>query len=562
MLKRYAATFLLPFFFASCRQQQAADLIIYNGVVYTVDSAFTMAEAIAVKDGDIVAVGTSKDIQERYKATEMVDAHGQAVYPGLIDAHAHFLGYGRSRYEVGLYECTNWAAAIEKVKAYAARDTKVLWIRGRGWDQNLYPGKEYPDNKELNELFPDRPVLLDRIDGHAAIANAKALELAGITADTKLTGGKVEVKNGKPTGLLIDNVVDLVARIVPKPTRAEHEQWLGTAEADCYALGVTTVADCGLPYEDVMMIDSLQREGKLNMNLYVMLSDDGSTYKKYMQWRATALAGNDADARKHFAGEGPYKTSKMYVRGVKAYADGALGSRGACLLKHYADKPGWGGFLLSPPEHFDSLAQMLVGTDMQLCTHAIGDSGNRMALHIYKRHLQGRNDKRWRIEHAQVVDPADIDMFGECSVVPSVQPTHATSDMYWAGDRLGADRIRTAYAYKQLLQQNGWLPLGTDFPVEEISPFRTFLAATARVDAKGYPEGGFQPQEALSREEALRGMTIWAAKGCFMENEVGSIEVGKKADLVIMDKDLMKAAPGDVLKTKVVATYARGRKMK
>jgi hypothetical protein len=243
---------------------------------------------------------------------------------------------------------------------------------------------------------------------------------------------------------------------------------------------------------------------------------------------------------------------------VKAYADGALGSRGACLLQPYNDKPGWEGFLLSNPAHYDSLAKLLVGTDFQLCTHAIGDSANRMILAVYNKYLGGRNDKRWRIEHAQVINERDFGLFGRGDIIPSVQPTHATSDMYWAAERLGSGRLKGGYAYKQLLQQNGWLPLGTDFPVEDISPFKTFLAAVFRVDAKGFPAGGFQPENALSREEAIRGMTIWAARADYLEKEIGSIEVGKKADFIILDRDLMEIPPGEVLQTKVLNTYSGG----
>jgi predicted amidohydrolase YtcJ len=339
-------------------------------------------------------------------------------------------------------------------------------VRGRGWDQNLWAGKAFPDNKTLNELIPDRPVLLQRIDGHAAIANAKALEMAGVKPGQQIAGGTIETKDGKLTGLLIDNAVDLVTKAIPVATKADYEKWLMAAQRNCFEAGLTTITDCGLMYYDVAQIDSLQRENKLQMRMYVMLSDDTANFSRYLA-------------------RGPYKTDRLFVKGVKAYADGALGSRGACLLHHYTDQPGWGGFLLSSISHFDSLAQMLVGTDFQLCTHAIGDSGNRVILNIYNKYLKDKNDKRWRIEHAQIVNAADFDLFGKTSVIPSVQPTHATSDMYWAGDRLGAERLKGGYAYKQLLEQNGWLPLGTDFPVEDISPIKTFFAAVIRKDAKG-----------------------------------------------------------------------------
>ena len=249
------------------------------------------------------------------------------------------------------------------------------------------------------------------------------------------------------------------------------------------------------------------------------------------------------------------------MRSFKVYADGALGSRGACLLQPYSDKPGWSGFLLSSQQHFDSVANILSQKDFQMCTHAIGDSGNRTMLMIYARYLKGKNDSRWRIEHAQVINENDFKLFGENNIIPSVQPTHATSDMYWAADRLGKERVKGAYAYKQLLEQNGWIPLGTDFPVEDISPFKTFYAAVVRRDAKGWPADGYQKENALTREEAMRGMTIWAAKANFEENEKGSLEKGKFADFVILDQDMMKAGEKDLPNTKVLKTFLSGEKV-
>jgi predicted amidohydrolase YtcJ len=563
-VKKIAIPFVLlcSSFLLSCGGKNKADLIVYNGVVYTVDSAFSKSEAFAVKDGVIVEVGSNNSIRSRYDATEEKDAHGMPVYPGFIDAHAHFVGYGRSLYQVGLYDCKSWEEVLERVNAFVKDHPDEPWILGRGWDQNVFPGKQYPTNKELSELFPGKPLLLQRVDGHAAIANAMALELAGVTGETKLAGGKVELDKGIPTGLLIDNAVDLVSSIVPKANKKEYEKWLTTAQRNCFAQGLTMVADCGLTYYDVTILDTLQREGKLDMRMYVMLSDDTVTYKTYMAEREKVLAGTDAKAKKKYPGDGPYKTDRLFVKGVKAYADGALGSRGACLKKPYTDKPEWTGFLLSSQAHFDSLAAMLINTDMQLCTHAIGDSGNRVVLNIYAKYLTGVNDKRWRIEHAQVVDSADFYLFGKYAIVPSVQPTHATSDMYWAEDRLGHSRMKGAYAYQLLLNQNGWMPLGTDFPVEDISAIKTFYAAVVRKDNKGIPEGGFQNDNALTREQALKGMTIWAAKSCFMEKEVGSLEVGKKADFVILDKDLMKADEKELLNVKVNSTYLNGKNMK
>jgi predicted amidohydrolase YtcJ len=540
---RFAFGFCIAIFlFASCSRKQAADLVVHHAKVYTVDSTFTIAEAFAVKGGKILAVGKNDEIQNKYEGAEVIDAAGKSIYPGFIDAHAHFVGYGRSLFEVSLYGCKDWNEAVERVKTFAAEHPDEPWIRGRGWDQNTWPGKAFPDNTLLNELFPGKPVLLQRIDGHAAIANAKALELAGVTPGQQLTGGTVETNDNKLTGLLVDNAVDLVTRVIPPYSKATYEKWLTKAQQNCFEAGLTTITDCGLMYNEVAVLDSLQKEGKLQMRLYVMLSDDTANYNRYLA-------------------KGPYKTDKLFVKGIKAYADGALGSRGACLLEPYTDRPGWRGFLLSSPAHFDSLAQMLIGSEFQLCTHAIGDSGNRVVLKIYNKYLQSKNDKRWRIEHAQVVNPADFDLFGKTSVIPSVQPTHATSDMRWAGERLGPERLKGAYAYQQLLKQNGWLPLGTDFPVEDISPIKTFYAAVVRKDAKDYPAGGFQTENALTREQALRGMTTWAAKADFLEKEVGSIQPGLKADFIMVDKDLMQASEAELLGIKVVNTYLGGKKV-
>jgi predicted amidohydrolase YtcJ len=539
---RLLSCFLPALAFIACHTPQKADLLLIHGKVYTVDSAFTQAQALAVKDGKILAVGSDADLQRDYTAPETVDLGGKAVYPGLIDAHGHFVGYGSSLFTAQLYGCSSFEEVGQRVKKFADEHPGLVWIEGRGWDQNKFPGKAFPDNELLNKLFPTTPVVLERVDGHALIANAKALQLAGIHPGQTLVGGTVETKKGRLTGILVDNAQGLMHHAMPATTAAEFREHMDLAQKNCFAQGLTTVTDPGLGRLEVEGLDSLQKAGLLKMRVYVMLRDDAAVLDHYLP-------------------KGPYKTDLLYVKGVKAYADGALGSRGACLLAPYSDRPDWQGFLLSPMPHFDSLAARLIGTDWQLCTHAIGDSGNRMILTVYNKYLKGKNDKRWRVEHAQVINDADFDLFGKASILPSVQPTHATSDMYWAGERLGPERIKGAYAFKRLLKENGWLPLGTDFPVEDISPFKTFLAAVFRVDAKGYPAGGFQMQDALTREEAIRGMTIWAAKADCLEKEIGSLEVGKKADIVILDKDLMTVGQGEVLQTGVVATYAGGKKV-
>ena len=528
--------------FSSCINQRV-DLVVHHAQIYTVNESFAVAEAMAVQDGKIVAVGTNDEILKNYQADSVVDAKGATVYPGFIDGHAHFLGYGQSLYAVDLMFANSWEEVLERVKAFVATHPGNGWIRGRGWDQNRFPGKAFPTNAELNALFPDRPVLLERVDGHASIANEKALAIAGVKAGQTMEGGDFVVANGKLTGLLIDNAVGVVERNVPAATKEDYKNWLTAAQKNCFATGLTTITDCGLSPNDIDMIDALQKSNDLKMRLYVMLSDKPASYTS-----------------SYFTNNG-YTTDRLTVKGVKVYSDGALGSRGAALIAHYSDKPGWVGFLLSSQAHFDSVAAKLINTDFQMCTHAIGDSANRVVLKVYEKYLKGKNDKRWRIEHAQILNPADFDYFGKYSIIPSVQPTHATSDMYWAGDRLGAERLKGGYAFQQLLKQNGWLPLGTDFPVEEINPFKTFLAAVARQDAKGFPEGGFQMENALTREQTIRGMTIWAAKANRMEKQVGSIEVGKKADFILLDKDLMKVPTDSILQIKVLKTYSNGERV-
>lgn len=523
----------------SCSNKKQADTILHHGIVYTADEKFSVAEAVVIKNGKILAVGSNDEILKNYEAKETIDLGGKAAYPGFIDAHAHFLKYGMGLQECNLVGTNSWEEILDKIKKFG-EENKEGWLTGRGWDQNDWSVKQFPSKEKLDELFPGRPILLTRVDGHAAIANQKALDLARVKAGDKLTGGEVEVKNERLTGILIDNAIDLVSSKMPPPSAVHVKKALLDAQRNCFAVGLTTIDDCGLNYDAVEFIDSLQKTGDLKMRLYIMLSDAQKNYDYIFK-------------------KGKIKTERLNVSSFKVYADGALGSRGACLLQPYADKPGHYGFLLSKPEHFDSVAKIIYDKNFQMCTHAIGDSGNRTILNIYAKYLKGKNGRRWRIEHAQVVNENDFNLFGENNILPSVQPTHATSDMYWAGERLGTEREKGAYAYKQLMQQNNMLPLGTDFPVEDINPLNTFYAAAERKDKKGFPGGGYQFENALSREEALRGMTIWAAYSNFEEKEKGSIEPGKIADIVIMDTDIMKVKPEQILKAGVIKTICNGQ---
>ncbi|TKC12131.1 amidohydrolase [Pedobacter polaris] len=539
-MKRLLSLIALLFILCSCNKPKA-DLVIYNAKIYTVNNKFDIAEAMAVKDGKILAVGSSADIRKQFSGTEEVDANGKAVYPGFIDAHAHFFGYGESLQSADLRETKSWEEVIDRVTAFAKTHPDG-WLTGRGWDQNDWPNKQFPTKEKLDSLFPNRPVLLERIDGHASIANQSALTAAGITKSFTLTGGDIVEKDGKLTGLLIDNAVELVSNKVPPVNETKAKKILLDAQKNCFAVGLTTIDDCGLDYEAVQFIEKLQADKSLKMRLYVMLSDNEKNFDYLFK-------------------RGAIKTDRLNVRAFKVYADGALGSRGACLMHPYSDMPTKSGFLLSDLKHFEEVAKKINEHNFQMCTHAIGDSANRSILKIYNQVLGGKNDKRWRIEHAQVVAQSDFNLFGSASVIPSVQPTHATSDMYWAADRLGNERVKGAYAYKQLMQQNGWIPLGTDFPVEQINPMLTFFAATIRKDSKNYPQGGYQMENALTKEQALRGMTIWAAKANFEEKEKGSLEVGKFADFVILDHDIMKATDQQILQNKVIKTYVNGEKV-
>ena len=534
-------TILVIISFSACKFRQKVNLIVHHGTIYTADNNFSIQQAMAINDGKIIAIGTNDNILKAYDAAEIVDAKGKAIYPGFIDAHCHFTGYATDMWKFDVTATTSFEAIIEALKLYAAT-AKTQWLYGIGWDQNDWSVKEFPTKAIIDSLFPDRPVFLKRIDGHAALANQKALDIAGITTGTAVAGGNIEIKYGKLTGILVDNAMDLVEKNIPRISDALAQQYFLQAQDSCFKYGLTGVHDCGVSEHTVYLVDAAQKAGNLKMKIFALLTDSAQYYDRWIK-------------------KGVYQTRLLRVGGFKLYADGALGSRGACLLHAYADKPEWTGFLLSTADHFTKVANQLANTNFQMCTHAIGDSGNRVILQTYAAALKGKNDKRWRIEHAQVVNETDFSFFGQYNIIPSVQPTHATSDMYWAGTRLGEKRIKTAYAYKQLLNENGWMPLGTDFPVEYINPLKTFLAAVVRKDAAGYPAEGFQMENALSRKETLLGMTIWAAKAAFEEKEKGSLEIGKAADFIMLEKDIMQCNEKEILSANVIATFIDGQKV-
>jgi len=531
-------TILIILISVSCNSlKEKVDLIVKNATIYTVDSGFSKATAMVVNNGEIVAVG-DKTLLSEYEAKTELNLKGKYVYPGLIDAHCHFYGYSMNLRQIDLRGTQSFDAILEKLQLWNETH-KATWILGRGWDQNDWPVKKFPTNEVLNKLFPEKPVFLRRVDGHAAIVNDKALAIAGIDANTKVDGGEIITENGKPTGILIDNALELVRQHIDAPQLSEKVKYINQGAQNCYAAGLTTVADAGLFYDDINLIDSMQRTNELKMQVYAMLSPTEKNFKQFME-------------------HGVYRTKRMHVHSVKLYADGALGSRGACMIEPYSDDPDNYGLIITNPEKMEHIARRAFNHDYQVNTHAIGDSANRLVLDLYGKILSENNDRRWRIEHAQVVNPEDIHMFGKYDIIPAVNTTHATSDMYWAGERLGKERLKHAYAYKDLLQQNGWLCNGSDFPVEHIDPLYGFYAAVARQDFEGFPPDGFQMENSLNRVEALKAMTIWAAKSIFEEDRKGSLEPGKQADFVVLDEDIMNIDFERIPKVKNLATFIQG----
>ncbi|RYU82492.1 amidohydrolase [Hymenobacter persicinus] len=534
---------LLGFVGCHSASRPPVDLLVYNATVYTVDSTFSTAQAFAVQDGKFVAVGTADELRSKYQAKQEVDARGQFIYPGFYDAHCHFYRYALGLRDANLVGTTSWAEVVQKLEQHRQKFPRAAWLTGRGWDQNDWADKQFPTKAKLDELFPDVPVFLIRVDGHAALVNQKALDLAGVTASTPIQGGTItRDAQGRLTGLLVDNAVRLVGPKIPEPTPAEADAALLQAQQLCWAVGLTSLADAGLDKPNIDRMEALQEAGKLKLRLYAMLNPTKANKDFYFK-------------------QGPIFHDRLTINSFKVYADGALGSRGACLVQPYADRPKETGFLLSTEQEFRQLAHDIAAKGFQMNTHAIGDSANRIILNIYGEALQGQKDRRWRIEHAQVVTPADMPKFGQFGIVPSVQPTHATSDMYWAGERLGAERLKTAYAYQELRRQYGQVALGSDFPVEDINPLFGFHSAVARQDAKNYPTPGFQMENALSRPDALRGMTTWAAHAAFEDKQKGRIQPGMAADFVVLDTDLLQAPKEKLRGAKVQQTWIGGEKV-
>jgi len=523
----------------NCTSKQNVDLVVINANIYVVNEKFDKAQAFAVKDGKFVEIGSTEEIIAKYKTDNLVDANGQTVVPGFIDAHCHFLSLGINQQEVDLVGTASFDEVVQRVVDFQKKNS-LKYIIGNGWDQNDWAIKEFPNKKRLDELFPNTPISLTRIDGHAIICNQAALDLGSVTINSKIDGGEVVIKNGELTGVLVDNAEALVLNYWPSVSRDDIVNALLAAQDICFSYGLTTVNDAGLGINDINIVDSLQQTGDLKMRVYAMVSASKKNLDYYLN-------------------KGIIKTDRLNVRSFKFYADGALGSRGAMLREPYSDKSGHFGLMVNNTETLQEVAKRIAASEYQMNTHAIGDSANHAVLQTYKNVLKGKVDRRWKVEHAQVISPEDFGLFDD--IIPSVQPTHATSDMYWAEDRIGSERIKGAYAFKDLLNKYGKIALGTDFPVEHVSTFYTFYAAVARQDLKHYPEGGYQIENALTREETLKGMTIWAAHSNFEENEKGSIEAGKFADFIILDKDIMIVDVNEIPNIKVKQTYVSGEPM-
>ena len=531
---------ILKFFFAFCLitscQYRKADWVVFNANVYTVNDSFEKVTAFAIKDGKFLSVG-GDEIIDLYPNALKFDAKGLPIYPGFIDAHCHFFNLGLSLAQVDLRGSKSIGEIEKRLLSYTKNSPSDIII-GRGWDQNLWKNKAFPNNIFLNRLFPDKLVLLKRIDGHALLVNDLVIKKAGISSKTKVKGGSILVENNKPTGVLVDNAMDLAMGILPPNTSKDITKALIDAEKKALENGLTTVDDAGLDKKTIQVIDSLQEIGELKIRVYAMISNTNDNLNYYLT-------------------NGIIEKEKLTVRSVKAYLDGALGSRGALLKNPYSDENKNKGLTITTKEELFDLANKLSSKGFQLNTHAIGDKANEIVLDVYNYILKDIEDPRWRVEHAQVVDEFDIQKFNS-KIIPSVQPTHATSDMNWADERLGRKRLNRAYAYKELLDWSGKIALGTDFPVEKVNPLLTFHSAVARKDVDGNPSEGFLKENALTRKEALKGMTIWAAYSNFEDSFKGSIEKGKFADFVILTKDIMKAPEQEITSAEVVATVVNG----
>jgi len=527
---------------------QQADLVVTNAQIYTSDVNRPVAEALAVRAGRIAFVGSNRGaLALAGPRTERLDLAGKTVITGMVDAHAHLLGLGQALRTVDLVGTRSYDEVIARVVERAKTARPGEWIRGRGWDQNDWADTRFPTHAALSRAVPNNPVYLTRVDGHAALVNAKALELAQVTAATPDPSGGRFIRDSanNPTGVLVDNAQGIVGRVIPAPSRAELRGQTLAAIAEANRWGLTGIHDAGVAPEGIAVYEELAKEGRYNLRNYVMVRSSDSVLDAFMQ-------------------RGPQKAlydGRLWIRAIKLVADGALGSRGAALLEPYSDDPGNTGLITTPPERIKSVAVRALKAGFQLNVHAIGDRANRIVLDQFETALREvpTADHRFRIEHAQILRYQDIPRFAELDVIPSMQGSHQTSDMYWAPNRLGPARLGGAYAWRSLLNTGVVIPNGSDFPVEAVNPLISFHSFFTRQDADNFPPGGWMPEQRTTRQEALLSITLWPAYAAFMENESGSLTAGKYADFVVLDRDIMAVAPEAVLGTHVLLTVLGGK---
>lgn len=529
-------------------QQQPADLVVLNAKVYTSDVNRPVAEAFAVRAGRIAFVGSSRGALALVgPRTERLDLAGRTVIPGMVDAHAHLLGLGQALRTVNLVGTRSYDEVIARVVERAKTARPGEWIRGRGWDQNDWADTRFPTHQALSRAVPNNPVYLTRVDGHAALVNAKALELAQVSAAIPdPTGGRfIRDSAGNPTGVLVDGAQGVVGRVIPGASRVELREQTLAAIAEANRWGLTGIHDAGVDADGIAVYEDLAREGKYDLRNYVMIRSNDSTLDAFMK-RGRQIGLYDG---------------RLWIRSIKLVADGALGSRGAALLEPYSDDPGNTGLITTTPERIKSVAVRALRAGFQVNVHAIGDRANRIVLDQFEAAFKEVPvpDHRFRIEHAQILRYQDIPRFAELDVIPSMQGSHQTSDMYWVPNRLGWARSQGAYAWRSLLNTGVVIPNGSDFPVEAVNPLISFHSFFTRQDADNFPPGGWFPEQRTTRQEALWSITLWPAYAAFMENESGTITAGKYADFVVLDRDIMSVAPEEVLQTNVVLTVLGGR---
>ncbi len=542
------AALLFPTVLAA--QSRPADLVVTNAIVYTADSAQPRAEALAVRGDRILFVGSSAGAAALAgPGTARIDAGGRPLYPGFIDAHAHLRNLSLILATLDLRGVPSYDSVVALVAAKAARSAQGTWIRGRGWDQNLW-GTDLPNNAVLSKATPNHPVYLRRVDGHAALVNQAALRIAGITRDTPDPAGGRIIRDakGEPTGLLIDQAFMLAERAIPPDDAAEVQAMTLPAIAAANQYGLTGIHDAGIGPSELAAYEALASAGKFNLRSYAMIYGSSDTSAFLAQQLALGPRS------------GLY-SGRLWLRAIKIEFDGAMGSRGAALLEPYTDDPGNLGLFRIPPEQVERIAVRALQSGFQMATHAIGDRANRVALDIYASALRQvpTANHRFRIEHAQLLTAEEVPRFAELGVIPSMQGSHQTSDMSWVGNRIGPDRVQWAYIWRSLRSTGVIIPNGSDAPVESINPLVSFHSFITRQNADNEPPGGWFPAQRLTREEALLGMTRWPAYASFMENDVGSLAAGKYADFVILDQDIMTVPVENILSTKVVRTVLGGK---